>query len=66
MIYFPDGTHIHRRPQERLESQQGNVDWMRFWLQDYEDPDPAKHAQYQRWQKLRAELAAVRSNAASN
>ena len=66
MIYFPNGTHIHRKPQERLESQQGNVDWMRFWLQDYVDPDPAKRAQYQRWRKLRADLAAPRSNAASD
>ncbi len=66
MIYFPDGTHIHRRPQERYESQQGNVDWMRFWLQDYEDPDPAKRSQYQRWQKLRAELETTRSNEVHN
>jgi dipeptidyl aminopeptidase/acylaminoacyl peptidase len=53
MIYFPNGTHIHQEPLERLESQQGNVDWMRFWLQGYEDPDPAKRAQYERWHKLR-------------
>jgi dipeptidyl aminopeptidase/acylaminoacyl peptidase len=66
MIYFPNGTHIHRRPQERFESQQGNVDWMRFWLQDYEDPDPAKRPQYQRWRQLRAELSLPRSHAASN
>jgi len=26
---------------------------MRFWLQDYEDPDPAKAEQYARWRKLR-------------
>jgi dipeptidyl aminopeptidase/acylaminoacyl peptidase len=66
MTYIPNGTHIHRRPLERFESQQGNVDWMRFWLQGYEDPDPAKRPQYQRWRKLRAGLAAVRSKAASN
>jgi hypothetical protein len=53
LIYFPQGTHIHQKPLERLESQQGNVDWMRFWLQNYEDPDPAKKSQYQRWEKLR-------------
>jgi dipeptidyl aminopeptidase/acylaminoacyl peptidase len=53
MIYFPNGTHIHQEPLERLESQQGNVDWMRFWLQGYEDPDPAKRKQYERWHKLR-------------
>jgi Prolyl oligopeptidase family len=52
LIYFPQGTHIHQKPLERLESQQGNVDWMRFWLQSYEDPDPAKKRQYQRWERL--------------
>jgi len=53
LIYFPEGTHIHQRPLERLESQQGNIDWMRFWLQGYEDPDPTKTSQYQRWQELK-------------
>ena len=36
-----------------MASQGGSVDWMRFWLQDYEDPDPAKAEQYARWRKLR-------------
>jgi hypothetical protein len=53
LIYFPEGTHIHQRPLERLASQQGNVDWMRFWLQGYEDPDPSKHSQYQLWQAMK-------------
>lgn len=53
LIYFPTGTHIHQKPLERLESQQGDVDWMRFWLQNYEDPDPGETSQYQRWEKLR-------------
>jgi hypothetical protein len=30
-----------------------NLDWFRFWLQDYEDPVPTKKAQYARWRKLR-------------
>jgi len=29
-------------------SQQGNVDWFRFWLKGEEDPDPAKAEQYAR------------------
>jgi len=28
-------------------------DCFRFWLQDYEDPDPAKAEQYARWRELR-------------
>jgi dipeptidyl aminopeptidase/acylaminoacyl peptidase len=53
LIYFPNGTHIHQKPLERLESQQGDVDWMRFWLQGYEDSDPSKADQYKRWEHLR-------------
>ena len=55
LIYFPEGTHVHERPMERFESQQGNIDWLRFWLQDYEDPDPAKRAQYVRWEKMKTD-----------
>jgi dipeptidyl aminopeptidase/acylaminoacyl peptidase len=55
MIYIPDGQHILQKPLERLASQQSDVDWFRFWLQGYEDPDPAKIQQYQRWRALRAE-----------
>lgn len=52
-IYLPKAQHIVQRPQERLESQQGDVDWFRFWLQGYEDPDPTKREQYVRWEKLK-------------
>jgi hypothetical protein len=51
-IYFPAGTHVLQKPMERLASQQGDVDWFRFWLQGYEDPDPAKVEEYVRWRKL--------------
>jgi hypothetical protein len=51
---YPEGSHILEKPQERLASQGGNVDWFRFWLQGFEDPDPAKYAQYTRWRKLRS------------
>jgi dipeptidyl aminopeptidase/acylaminoacyl peptidase len=53
MVYIPEGAHILVKPWERLTSQQGVVDWWRFWLQGYEDPDPAKAEQYSRWRKLR-------------
>ena len=48
-----DGQHVLTNPADRLASQGGTVDWMRFWLQGYEDPDPAKAAQYMRWRELR-------------
>ena len=53
LVYLPDGQHILQKPLERMASQQGNVDWFRFWLQGYEDPDPAKAEQYKRWRELR-------------
>jgi hypothetical protein len=58
LIYFPSSLHIHQRPLARLESQQGNVDWFRFWLQGYEDPDPRKSAQYRRWEEFRIDKSA--------
>lgn len=32
MVYIPNGTHVLVKPAERLISQQGNVDWFRYWL----------------------------------
>lgn len=53
LLYFPNAQHILQTPRERFASEQGNVDWFRFWLQNYEDPDPTKKQQYLRWQYLR-------------
>jgi dipeptidyl aminopeptidase/acylaminoacyl peptidase len=48
-----DAPHILVQPRQRFLSQQGCVDWFDFWLNHYEDPDPAKTAQYTRWRDLR-------------
>lgn len=53
LIYIPDGQHILKKPLDRMASQQGNVDWFRFWLQDHEDPAPDRENQYERWEHLR-------------
>jgi dipeptidyl aminopeptidase/acylaminoacyl peptidase len=45
--------HVLSNPAVRMASQGGSVDWFRFWLQDYENPDPAKAEQYKRWRDLR-------------
>jgi dipeptidyl aminopeptidase/acylaminoacyl peptidase len=45
--------HVVTNPAVRLAAQGGNVDWYRFWLQGYEDPDPSKVGQYGRWEALR-------------
>jgi hypothetical protein len=53
MVYFPIGQHILQNPAERMASEQGDVDWFRFWLMGEEDGDPAKRSQYERWEKMR-------------
>lgn len=52
-LYFPHGIHVLTRPSERIASQQGNVDWFRFWLQGYENAVPSTANQYSRWRRLR-------------
>jgi len=52
-VYIPSGYHILQKPWDRMVSQQGDVDWFCFWLKAEKDPDPAKTAQYVRWDALR-------------
>jgi hypothetical protein len=51
-IVLNTSQHVLTNPRARLVSQGGTVDWFRFWLQGYEDPNPAKAEQYQRWEAL--------------
>jgi hypothetical protein len=53
LIILNTDEHVLTNPALRLASQGGSVDWFRFWLQDYEDPDPAKAEQYKRWRELK-------------
>jgi dipeptidyl aminopeptidase/acylaminoacyl peptidase len=53
LIVLSSDQHELTNPSARMASQGGTVDWFRFWLQDYEDPDPAKAEQYVRWRELR-------------
>ena len=55
MLVLPEASHNPERPWERLESQQGTVDWFAFWLKDEENDDPARADQYKRWRKLRGD-----------
>jgi dipeptidyl aminopeptidase/acylaminoacyl peptidase len=52
LIVLNTGEHVLTEPKERLVSQGGSLDWFSFWLQGYEDPDPAKRDQYARWEGL--------------
>lgn len=57
-MYLPPdpehGAHNIQNPRQIAALMQGSIDWFEFWLRDYEDPSPAKAAQYERWRKLRA------------
>jgi hypothetical protein len=53
LIVLNTDEHVITNPKVRLAAQGGNIDWFRFWLQGYEDPDPAKRDEYARWRKLR-------------
>jgi dipeptidyl aminopeptidase/acylaminoacyl peptidase len=63
LILLKEGTHPLTNPAQRVVSQGSTVDWMRFWLQGEEDPDPRKRNQYARWLRLR-ELAGQRRHQA--
>jgi len=53
LVVLNSEEHVQSNPAARMVSQGGSVDWFRFWLQDYADPDPAKAGQYRRWEGLR-------------
>nr|WP_232116871.1 Atxe2 family lasso peptide isopeptidase [Luteimonas sp. XNQY3] len=53
LYVFPNEPHLKFQPRHVLAAYQRNLDWFRFWLQDYEDPDPAKREQYAHWREMR-------------
>ena len=50
---FPEETHVKQRPRVKLAAYRRNLDWFRFWLQGWSDPDPSKAEQYRRWHDMR-------------
>jgi dipeptidyl aminopeptidase/acylaminoacyl peptidase len=53
LFYIPNDQHILQRPSNVFASEQGTVDWFRFWLQGYERPELNLAEQYARWRSLR-------------
>jgi len=51
---FAQERHVLAQPRHRLAAYQRNLDWFRYWLQDYRDPDPMKIDQYRRWDAMAA------------
>ncbi len=52
LFVYPNELHVKNQPKHRYEIYERNVDWLRFWLQGQESPDPAKSEQYARWRML--------------
>jgi hypothetical protein len=53
LYFYPNEVHQPDHPQARLATLQRNLDWYRFWLEDYERPSPEDPEQYVRWRRLR-------------
>lgn len=53
LYVFPNETHQKFQPRHKLAAYERNLDWFCFWLQDYEDADPAKATQYKHWRQMR-------------
>jgi len=53
---YPGEGHVKFQPRNKYFVYQRNLDWMNFWLQGKEDPDPAKREQYVRWRAMREAL----------
>lgn len=50
---YPHEPHIKFQPRHKLSVYDRNLDWFRYWLQDYADPASQKADQYRRWRELR-------------
>lgn len=61
MYVFAGEHHNKWQPAHRLAVYQRSIDWFAFWLQHYEDPNPAKKAQYRRWEAMRDRLEKEKS-----
>jgi dipeptidyl aminopeptidase/acylaminoacyl peptidase len=61
---FPNEPHQKFQPRHKLAVYGRNLDWFRFWLQGYEDPDPAKRAQYAHWREMKKALSSRSSQSA--
>lgn len=53
MYLFPDEAHMLVQPRHMRATLERHLDWFRYWLLGERDPDPAKAAQYERWDALR-------------
>jgi len=52
-VLFPAAVHIGVKMSQRAATQEGIVDWFRFWLEGEEESNPENAGQYARWRGLR-------------
>lgn len=52
---FRNETHLKWQPAHTRTIMNRNLDWFRFWLQNYEDVSPTKTEQYARWRELKVQ-----------
>ncbi|MBV1691391.1 Atxe2 family lasso peptide isopeptidase [Novosphingobium sp. G106] len=53
MIVYPDEYHNKWQPAHLYANYVRSLDWFDFWFFGRKDPEPAKAAQYARWDELR-------------
>jgi dipeptidyl aminopeptidase/acylaminoacyl peptidase len=59
LYVFPNEYHVKWQPAHKLAVYRRNLDWFRFWLQDYEAEFPSLQPQYARWRELRRRQSAL-------
>jgi hypothetical protein len=53
VFVYTNELHDKNQPKHRYEIYERNLDWLRYWLKDEQDPNPSKKTQYERWNNLR-------------
>ncbi|MEJ1961798.1 MAG: hypothetical protein WDO56_09715 [Gammaproteobacteria bacterium] len=61
LVSYPGEMHSLQTPSARYNSQQGSVDWLRFWLTGEERVSEETKEQYERWREFR-DAATLRTN----
>jgi dipeptidyl aminopeptidase/acylaminoacyl peptidase len=59
-VIYPKTGHNLERPQLMLDSANRNLDWFEYWILGRKNDDPAKREQYERWEKMKGEMARMR------
>lgn len=56
---FPHEAHFKFQPRHLFAASDRNLDWFRFWLQDFENNDLRKGGQYEHWRAMQAHQCAA-------